>query len=242
MTKAPFLSIIIPAYNEENRLPKSLAQIAAFLQQQDYSYEVIVVENNSRDRTYQIASEFAEQHPYAQALHEDQGGKGRAIRRGMLAAQGRYRFMCDADLSMPIEEIVHFLAIIDTEADIVIGSREVTGAVRYDEPDYRHIGGRGINLMIRLLALPNLSDTQCGFKLFTEQAAIELFTPMTIMGWSFDIEVLYLARQRGYRIVELGIPWYFDADTRLNPFRDTLQFGLDLLQVRLNHLLGRYRK
>jgi dolichyl-phosphate beta-glucosyltransferase len=126
--------------------------------------------------------------------------------------------------------------------EIVIGSREAPGAIRYDEPAYRHIGGRVVNLMIRLLALPGLHDTQCGFKCFRAEVAEDLFRSLTLPGWSFDVELLFIARKRGYAIAELPIPWYFQADSKLNVVGDTWRLFLDLLRIRRNHLLGKYRR
>jgi len=194
--KTPFLSIIIPAHNEESRLPRTLEQVFRFLEEQNYSVEVIVVENGSSDRTYEIAKEFTQKHPNLIALREENRGKGNAIRRGILEAQGEYRFICDADLSMPIEELPKFLPPTLADFDIAIGSREAPGAIRYNEPSYRHLGGRAINLVIRMFILPGLNDTQCGFKCFHADAAETLFRQQTLPGWSFDIEILYLARRK----------------------------------------------
>jgi glycosyltransferase involved in cell wall biosynthesis len=236
----PFLSIIIPAYNEEHRLPFTLEQAFGFLQSQSYSGEVLVVENGSQDRTYQVAQAFADRHGDFQVLRSTARGKGLAVRQGMLAARGEYRFMCDADLSMPISEVNRFLPPELENFDIAIASREATGAVRYGEPLYRHLGGRAINLLIRLLALPGLQDTQCGFKCFHHSAAEFLFERQTLGGWSFDIEILYAARQRGYRIVELPVPWYFNPDSKLNVVVDAFQMGLDILAIRLKAMRGVY--
>ena len=171
----PLLSIIIPAHNEEKRLPPTLEQVFAFLEQQNYEAEVWVIENGSTDRTYEIAQSFASQHKNLRVLRADGRGKGLAVQRGMLEARGQYRLMCDADLSMPIEEIEKFLSPKASNFDIAIASREAPGAVRYDEPRYRHLGGRLINLIIRLLILPGLQDTQCGFKCFRADVADDLF-------------------------------------------------------------------
>lgn len=236
----PYLSIVIPAYNEEDRLPNTLEQAFGFLQEQAYQSEVVVVENGSQDRTLQVVQDYASRYPNLRYIQEPRRGKGSAIRRGMLAAHGIYRFMCDADLSMPITEIVRFLPPELEGFDVAIASREARGAVRYNEPVYRHLGGRAVNAMIRLMALPGLQDTQCGFKCFPEDVAIDLFSCQTIAGWSFDVEILYIARLRGYRIVEVPIKWYFDPETKLNPVRDTLQLFKDILQIRRNHKRGVY--
>jgi hypothetical protein len=162
------------------------------------------------------------------------------VRRGILEAHGEYRFMCDADLSMPVDEINHFLPPALPGADIVIGSREAPGAVRYNEPYYRHLGGRAVNTMIRLLILPGLNDTQCGFKCFRAPVAEELFRLQTLTGWAFDVELLYLARQRGYSIVELPIHWYFNPESKLNVIQDAIKMGMDILAIHWNKLRGVY--
>ena len=236
----PFLSLIIPAYNEERRLPHTLEQVAAFLDAQPYTWEVIVVDNASTDKTPEIIQNFAQKHPQIRKLHESRQGKGIAVKSGMLAAQGEYRFMCDADLSMPIAEINRFLPPELEKPQIVIASREAPGAVRYNEPHYRHLGGRVINAMIRLLILPRLHDTQCGFKCFSAPVAEDLFQHQTFSGWSFDIEILAIARQRGYQIIELPIPWYFKPETKLNALEDAVQMFLDVLTVRENIKKGLY--
>jgi glycosyltransferase involved in cell wall biosynthesis len=240
LSTRPFLSIVIPAHNEERRLPETLERVTAFLAAQPWSAEVLVVENGSSDRTAEVAGAFAVDHPDVRVLREALPGKGRAVRTGMLAARGSHRFMCDADLSMPIEEVVRFLPPALDGIDVAIGSREAPGAVRYDEPPYRHLGGRAINWMIRLLALPSLRDTQCGFKAFTARAAEDLFSRQTMTGWSFDVEVLFIARRRGYRIVEVPIPWYFNAESKLNPVRDALRMAQEILAIRRNGARGLY--
>lgn len=237
---APFLSIVIPAYNEEHRLPKTLEQVHSFLQSQPYTAEVLVVENGSQDRTFDAAQAFAQRHPVVSVLQEAGRGKGRAVRRGMLAARGEYRFMCDADLSMPVDEINYFLPPALQDFDIAIGSREAPGAIRYNEPQYRHLGGRAVNTMIRLLALPGLNDTQCGFKCFRAPIAEELYRLQTLTGWSFDIELLYIARQRGYRIAEVPIHWYFNPESKLNVVQDAVKMGLDIFTIHLNKMKGVY--
>ncbi len=235
----PFLSIIIPAHNEEVRLSHTLEQVFAFLETQPYRAEVIVVENGSTDRTLTIAQEYAQRHPTLRVIHEERRGKGNAIRRGMLAASGDYRFMCDADLSMSIDQLPRFLPPL-AQADLVIASREAPGAERIGEPLYRHLGGRLINLAIRLLILPGMHDTQCGFKCFTAAAAERLFSRQTLPGWSFDIEILYLARRYGLTIQEVPIRWRFDKATKLSVIRDALRMIRDIFVIHANAWRGRY--
>jgi glycosyltransferase involved in cell wall biosynthesis len=236
----PYLSIVIPAYNEENRLPGTLEQVFAFTQAQSYITEVIVVENGSYDRTLEIAWEFVEKFPDLRVIQETARGKGLAVKTGMLAARGDYRFMCDADLSMPIEEVNQFLPPATNNFDIIIASREAPGAIRYEEPAYRHWGGRGVNLVIRLFAIPGIRDTQCGFKMFRGPIAEDLFTFQTLTNWSFDIELLIIARRRGYRIMELPISWFFNPETKLSPFKDAVRMMWDIMKIHRNTLRGVY--
>lgn len=237
---APFLSVIIPAHNEEHRLPGTLEQVIAFLEQQSFTYEVIVVENGSDDRTLEIARSYQEYHKNLRILREAKRGKGLAVRRGMLDAHGEYLFMCDADLSMPVVEISRFLPPNLEDYDIAIASREAPGSVRYNEPQYRHLGGRAVNTMIRLLALPGLNDTQCGFKCFRAAVAQDIFRLQTLEGWSFDIELLYIARRRGYKIIEVPISWYFNPESKLSVVQDAFRMFLDIFQIHLNAIKGIY--
>jgi len=237
---SPFLSIVIPARNEERRLPHALEQIFAFLQAQSYTAEVLVVENGSSDRTHEIALELAKHHANLRILKEEQPGKGKAVCRGMLAARGAYRFMCDADLSMPIAELSKFIPAEAEQLDVAIASREAVGAVRYNEPEYRHRGGRLINFAIRLLILPGFNDTQCGFKCFRGAVAEDIFPYQTISGWSFDIEILYIALKRGYQVSEVPIHWYFDPETKLRAIKDAILMLRDIFLIHWNNLRGLY--
>lgn len=234
------LSIVIPVHNEERRLPSALEQISRFLQSQEYLSEIVVVENGSQDRTYEIALAYGAKIPRMRVIKEEQSGKGLAVRSGMLAARGDYRFFSDVDLSMPIEEVNKFIPPQLSGVDIAIGSREAPGAVRYNEPSYRHLTGRVFNTMVRLMALPGLQDTQCGFKCFRGDVADKVFPLQTMNGWAFDVEVLFIARRMGYSIVEVPVNWYFNADSRVRLLNDSLRMGLDLLRIRTNALRGCY--
>ncbi|GAP12360.1 glycosyltransferase [Longilinea arvoryzae] len=240
MTDSPYLSIIIPAHNEEQRLPKTLEQVADFINQQTYPGEIVVVENGSSDRTLATAQEYARRIPYLRVLSVEQRGKGLAVKTGMLAARGTYRFFADADLSMPISEVNRFIPPALPGSEVAIGSREAPGAVRYGEPQYRHLTGRVFNAIVRLLALPGLGDSQCGFKCFRGDIADEIFPLQTMTGWSFDVEVLFIARRRGYQIVEVGIPWYFNPGSKIRVMHDSLRMFLDLWNIRSNARAGRY--
>lgn len=228
----PFLSIIIPALNEESRLPASLKSILTFLESQPFEAEVLVVDNGSQDGTLALAHSYAARHPTLRVLQEPRRGKGAAVRCGMLAAGGEYRFIADADLSMPIDQVLRFLPPQLQDVDIAIASREAPGAVRYGEPPYRHLIGRGFNLLVRWIAVPGFQDTQCGFKAFRDRAAIDLFQAQQLDGWTFDVEVLFIGLRRGYRIVEVPIPWYYNPGSRVRVVRDSIAMLRDLFRIR----------
>lgn len=231
---SPLLSIIIPAYNEESRLPNSLRLIFSFLRKQDFEAEVLVVDNGSVDRTAEIVRDLSKDHPNLSLLQEEIAGKGLAVRRGMLEAKGEYRFICDADLAMPIEEVLRFLPPEQMDYDIAIGSREAPGAVRHNEPQYRHWIGRVFNYFVRILAVPGFMDTQCGFKCFRGDVASDLFDVQLLDGWTFDVEVLFIALKRGYKIIEVPINWYYFPGSRVHVIRDSINMFLDLFKIRLN--------
>ena len=236
----PFLSIIIPAHNEANRLPDTLEQVFGFLKKQTFTSEVLVVENGSTDKTFEIAQDFAAHHANLRVIQNDWRGKGLAIQRGIQEATGEYLFLCDADLSMPIAEISKFIPPQLPKVDIAIASREAPGAVRYHEPYYRHFTGRVFNTLIRLLVLPTLQDTQCGFKCIRADVARDIFRYQTLTGWAFDVEMLFIARHHRYQVVEIPIHWYFNADSKISVLRDSLRMFLDLLVIRRNARRGLY--
>lgn len=238
----PFLSIVIPAHNEETRLPPSLAEIDRFLRAQPFQSEVIVVENGSHDRTFDIALDCAQRYAYLRVLRspDNQRGKGLAVKQGMLAAEGQWRFICDADLSMRIDDLERFLPPKSQGCDIVIASREAPGARRVDEPEYRHIMGRINNLIIKLFALNQYEDTQCGFKLFSARAAKDLFQTQRMNGIGFDVELLYVAHKRGYRVKEVPITWYYDPYSTMRLWDDSINMLREIWQIRRNWRRGCY--
>jgi glycosyltransferase involved in cell wall biosynthesis len=238
----PLLSIILPALNEEHRLPTCLGKIDAFLRTQPFSAEVIVVENASTDRTADIARAFAVDHPYVRLIQLGQRGKGRAVKAGMLAAHGDYRFICDVDLSMPIEEVAHFLPPHSGDADISIATREGKKARRVDEPEYRHIMGRINNFIIQVFAVRGFEDTQCGFKMFNRRAAEDLFAVQRMHGIGFDVELLFIAKRRGYKVREVPITWYFDPDSRMRLIQDSLNILREIWEIRRNWAKGLYEQ
>jgi dolichyl-phosphate beta-glucosyltransferase len=238
----PFLSIVIPALNEATRLPGSLDKIDAFLKTQPYQAEVVVVENGSTDDTVAVVQRYAQTHPYVRLFAGEPRGKGRAVKRGMLEACGDYRFICDADLSMPIEEITKFLPPQVNGYQVAIGSREAKGAIRYHEPAHRHIMGRINNFLVKLIAVRGFEDTQCGFKMFGRQAAEDLFQVQRINGIGFDVELLFIAQRRGYRIAEVPINWYYNSDTRMRLFQDSLGIIREMIEIRRNWRAGLYTR
>jgi dolichyl-phosphate beta-glucosyltransferase len=236
----PFLSIVIPAYNEERRLPASLHRLHDYLSQQSYAWEIIVVSNGCTDRTDAVVREAAQTIPHLRLLTLVERGKGLACREGALDSHGEIVFLCDADLSMPPGELALFLQAIE-QVDVVVGSREAPGSHRYNEPWHRHLMGRVFNWLVQVVAVKGIQDTQCGFKAFRRPAAQELFSRQVLHGFGFDVELLYLAQKFGYTMQELPIDWYFDADTRVRPGIDSLAMMEELFMLKIRDLLGRYR-
>ena len=223
-------------------MPTTLPQVIAFAEAQDYSTEVLVVDNGSTDRTADVVREVATEHPAVSLLHQPIPGKGAAVRKGIFEGRGEYLFICDADLAMPIEEVSKFLPPALADYDVAIASREAPGAVRYNEPWYRHLMGRVFNFIVRLLAVPSIQDTQCGFKCFRRDAARDIFSVQTIDGWAFDVEVLHAAQRRGYRLVEVPINWHYGEGSRVSPIRDSVSMVLEVLRIRRNGRAGLYDK
>jgi dolichyl-phosphate beta-glucosyltransferase len=231
----PDLSVVIPAYNEAERLPRSLARIVEFLRGWGGSYEVVVVDDGSTDGTAARIAESA-----LVVRHDANRGKGHAVRTGMLRARGRRRLMTDADLSTPIEELPRLMARLDEGFGVVIASRAMEASrIEVRQPWYREGMGRLFNVFVRLIALPGLKDTQCGFKLFTAEAAADAFGPARLDGFSFDVETLFIAKKRGHRIAEVPVVWRNDAATRVGLWRGFVAFT-DLLRIRVNDWAGRY--
>lgn len=240
MSSSAQLSVIVPANNEGWRLPDSLGELFSFLATQPYPAEVIVVENGSSDDTATVVRRLMNMYSGLRLLSLERAGKGGAVRAGVLEAAAAVIFMCDADLSTPAAEIPRFMARLDDGYDIVVGSREGVGAIRYGEPGYRHLMGRAFNGLVRKLAVPGIQDTQCGFKAFRSDVARQLFAMQTINGWAFDVEILFLARKLGYRVEELPVEWRFNDDTKVRAARDTGRMLRDILAIRMNEKLGRY--
>jgi dolichyl-phosphate beta-glucosyltransferase len=247
----PSLSIVIPAYNEAERLPGTLASILSYLDQQPYDAEVIVVDDGSTDGTARIAEQTL---PRARGfvLWEQHRGKGATVRAGMLAARGERILFMDADLAVPITETGRLLASLDQDYGVVIASREGAGATREGEPAFRHVMGRVFNRLVRALAVPGIDDTQCGFKLFRADAVRAIVPRLRLYGpdapevsgarvTGFDVEVLMIARRQGFRIREEPVRWRYGVDSKVRPLADTIWNLRDVLRVCVNDWRGYYR-
>ena len=231
------LSIIVPAYNEEQRLPATLVRMRAYLDGRDEPYEVLVVDDGSGDNTLATSRAIAETWPQMQVLAlEHNTGKGAAVRLGMLSARGDHRVFSDADLSTPIEEIERLRAHLQGNCAVAIASRALPESqIDVHQPGRREVMGRTYNRLLRLAALRGLHDTQCGFKAFTAEAAIACFTPLRTLRFGFDAEVLLRARRLGWTVAEVGVVWRHAENSRVSPIRDSLGTLVDLIRLRLRH-------
>jgi dolichyl-phosphate beta-glucosyltransferase len=241
----PFLSVVIPAYNEEHGIGACIERMRAELSRTASSWEILVVDDGSRDRTVAVAEEYAREDGRIRVLAGPHRGKGAALRHGLLAARGEWRFMADADLSMPPDNLQRFLDAVNVWShegevpDIVIGSREAPGAERVGEPWTRHVIGRIFNWIVRLFAVPGIQDTQCGYKMFSAAAATTIVPHLTIDGFAFDVEALFLARRAGLVVREVGITWHCRTDSRVAVGRGAAAFA-DILRIRWRGIRGAY--
>ncbi|PIR58597.1 MAG: glycosyl transferase [Candidatus Pacebacteria bacterium CG10_big_fil_rev_8_21_14_0_10_56_10] len=251
MSPAPYLSVIIPSYNELSNVRRGvLDQVTEYLDQQDYSWEVILSDDGSTDGTLAALHQFANAHPGVMVKTNIHAGKGPTVQAGMLAARGKWRLFTDFDQSTPLSEIEKLWPFTRQGCEVVIGSREMIGAKRDKEPWYRHLMGRGFNLLVQGLAIPGILDTQCGFKLFSAAAAEVLFSNLVVYGrqsqrddaytGAFDVEVLFLANKYGFHIKEVPIHWHHNETDRVDPLKDSLRMLRDTVRVRLAAVKHRY--
>lgn len=232
----PYLSVVVPAFNEEKRLPQSLDLVLDFLKKQPYDSEVIVSDDGSTDRTVGIAREKLAGFPHQVLVAPQNRGKGSAVRRGMLAATGDYILFTDADLSTPIVEVTRFLASLEKDQDLVIASRDLPDSrVEIHQNLFRETMGKVFNRIACLFAFRGIRDSQCGFKCFRKEAARRLFGLQKLDGFSFDVEILFLAQKHGYRILELPVIWRNSAQSRVQVLRDPLLMFWDVLRIRSLH-------
>jgi len=237
------LSVIFPAYNEENRLGKTLTLVREYLDKQGYNYEVIVVDDGSTDVTAKLVEEFMRSWSRLKLIKQPKNmGKGAAVKTGIMAAKGDFILFSDSDGSTPIEEIERLWPYAK-EWPVVIGSRHCPGAKVHIKQVWHRIWlSRGSNLLIRILAVPGIWDTQCGFKLFQHDAAKAIFSHVTVRRWGFDFESLLIARHLGFRIKEVGINWYNDPQSSVRAGKEAIKTLVDLFKIKLRLLRGGYDK
>ena len=234
------VSIVVPAFNEAARIGATLQILCEHLQQRPWDWEIRVVDDGSTDATASIAQTFAEDEPRLVVQREPHRGKGGAIKAGFQASKCWYRFMCDADLSMPISELKSFLPPLLDGYDVAIGTREGVAARRVGEPRSRHLVGRLVNLAVQRLVLPGIEDSQCGFKMFTAKAVQTILPHATVNGWAFDVEMLAIARANGLRIVEVPIEWHYRSESRLSVARDGVPMLREVLAIKSRAIGGAY--
>ncbi len=250
MIRQPFLSVVIPSYNEQANLKRDvLSGVISYLEQQSYSWEIILSDDGSTDGTIKQLEDFASKHNFTKVVKNPHRGKGPTVISGMLNAKGDWRLFTDFDQSTPINEIEKLLAFIHSH-QVIIGSREIPGALRDKEPFYRHLMGRGFNLLVQLLAVRGVFDSQCGFKLFSKKATEDLFQRVRIYAptreradaftGAFDVELLFLARKLGYQIKEVPILWQHHATNRVSPVKDSLRMFFDICKIRVSYLFNKY--
>lgn len=230
------LSVVIPAYNEEKRLPQSLSKVMEFLKQQSYTSEVIISDDGSTDQTVPLAAEILKEVPHRIVTTPQNRGKGHAVRQGVLAAQGEYILFTDADLSTPIEEVTRFLNHLEKDQEVVIGSRALPDSkVMIHQNALRETMGKVFNSIACFFAFKGIHDSQCGFKAFRRESARKLFGLQKLDGFSFDVEIVFLAQKLGLRLLELPVIWRNSAQSRVRVFLDPLLMFWDVLRIRRLH-------
>lgn len=235
-------SLVIPAYNESARISASLEKILAYIEQNHWDAEVLVVNDGSRDNTADIVRQFAARNPIVRLI-ENPGnrGKGYAVRNGMLQARGDIQIFSDADLSAPIYESMHLVKAIEGGAEVAFGSRWLEADTQTErQPILRQIAGRAYNILLRIILGLNYKDTQCGMKAFTREAADKIFSRQKIERWGFDPELLFIARKFHMKMIEIPVEWAHDDRSKINPVVDGFKMGLEMLKIRWNGMTGKY--
>lgn len=242
MHEGPYLSIVIPAYNEETRIGHSLKKILFYLERKGYSYELIVVDDGSKDETLKVISRIAERDGDIRVLrNKNNCGKGYAVKKGMLNAKGSYILFTDADLSTPISELDKFLQVVKNGYDIIIGSRKVSGAqIEVHQSWLREFIGKGFTWLTNIVVTKDISDVTCGFKCFKKAAARAVFSKQKLYDWSFDAEILFLAQKYGYQVKQMPVRWRNDSRTKFSVLRDILPSLLGLAKIRVAEWRGKY--
>lgn len=228
------ISIVIPAYNEEKRLPDTLKKIVVYLASKKYDYELIIVDDGSKDNTASIPHNYD---PNIKVIKlEKNMGKGAAVRTGMLAATGDIILFTDADSSTPIYEIEKLIPFIEQGYDIVIGSRALDNSqIKIHQPFYREMMGKTFNKIVQFFVIKGISDTQCGFKLLKKNAAQKIFSNALVNGFSFDVEMLFLAQKFHLKIKEIPVEWYNDNQSKVNPIFDSINMFIEILKIKKLH-------
>jgi len=252
MAKSPTLSVIIPSYNEQLNMQRGvLNDVLHYLESQPHTWELILSDDGSSDGTTGVLEAFAKQDARIKVLPNPHAGKGPTVQAGMLAATGEWRLFTDFDQSTPLVEVEKLLHLgMEEGYQVIIGSREIAGARRDDEPLYRHLMGRCFNILVQTLAVPGITDTQCGFKLFSAKAAKALFGNLKVYGFeksrldaftgAFDVEILFLARKFHYSIKEVPVIWHHHETDRVSPVKDSVRMLKDIIKVRIADLQRRY--
>jgi glycosyltransferase involved in cell wall biosynthesis len=239
MTK---LSVVIPAYNEELRIEKTLLSVSEFLKNQSFDYEILVINDGSHDNTAGLVQKLEAAIPKLKLVNnKDNHGKGWVTKQGMLEASGDVRLFMDADNSTKVEEVAKFLPFFDQGYDLVIGSRRIQGSViAVHQPWFRDLQGTIFRLIVHTLVPLSVTDSQCGFKAFSAKAAQSIFSKQSIYRWAFDVEILALARKQGYKIKEVPITWIDDSDSHVK-LSGKIHMLLEVIEVRLNLWTGKYK-
>lgn len=248
----PYLSIVIPSYNEKSNIARGvLDDILGYLKEQKYEWELILTDDGSTDGTVISLDDFSKKDSRIKVLHNNHAGKAPTVKAGMLVATGKWRLFTDFDQSTPLKEVEKLLKYAERGSQIVIGSREMIGALRDKEPFHRHVMGRGFNILVQILAIPGILDTQCGFKLFAGEITENLFNMLHVYSGNkerkdaftgaFDVELLFIAKKKNIKISEVPIIWHHNESNRVSPIKDSLRMLRDIIIIRVMDLLGKYK-